>query len=110
MNKKQFEERRKALRAKRILSIQFRLVKSKYKDADRKWHISTTHDMSILGIAFLSEVPYHINDILELQVVMSGVVDIFTGFGQIVRIEKKTKGAYYLIAVKLLKKLPSKKK
>jgi len=108
---KDFEkERRQALRAKRILSIQFRLAQSKAKNTDKNWHLSTTHDMSILGISFLSEIPFLIDDIIELQIVMSGVVDIFKGYGQVVRIQKKTRGSYYLVAVKLVKKLPSAKK
>jgi len=95
-------ERRKALRARRILSIQYRMVKSRYKDGDTQWHLSTTHDMSLLGLAFLSDVPYAIDDALELHVVMSGILDIYKGYGKVVRVERKTTGAFYLIAVKFV--------
>jgi hypothetical protein len=95
-------ERRKALRARRILSIQYRLVKSRYKEGDIQWHLSTTHDMSILGLAFLSDVPYAIDDVLEIQVVMSGILDIYKGYGKVVRVERKATGAFYLIAVKFV--------
>ena len=94
------EERRQAIRAKRILSIQFRLAKSKFRDSDKSWHLSTTYDMSVLGLSFLSEVPFSVEDTLELHVVMSGVLDIFKGYGKVVRVERKESAAFYLIAVK----------
>jgi hypothetical protein len=98
------KERRQAIRAKRILSIQYRLIKNKGKAkvSHTPWYLSTTHDMSILGISFLSEVPFQIRDILEMHVVMSGVLDIFKGEGQVVRVEQKIPGAFYLIAVKFV--------
>ena len=96
------EERRQAVRAKRILSIQYRLAKSKSKDSDKSWHLSTTYDMSVLGLSFLSEVPYSVDDILELHVVMSGVLDIFKGSGKVVRVDRKESAAFYLIAVKFI--------
>jgi len=98
------EERRQSIRAKRILSIQFRLGKSKVKDndTDKSWHLSTTYDMSVLGLSFLSEVPYYVDDTLELHVVMSGVLDIFKGYGKVVRVERKESAAFYLIAVKFI--------
>ena len=96
------EERRQAVRAKRILSIQYRLAKSKFKDCDKSWHLSTTYDMSVLGLSFLSEVPYYVDDSLELNVVMSGVLDIFKGYGKVMRVERKESAAFYLIAVKFV--------
>ena len=89
MSKMIEKERRQALRAKRILSIQYRLARSKAKDADKKWYISTTHAMSILVISFLSEAAFLIDNILELQIIMSGIIDIFKGYGQVTRIQKK---------------------
>lgn len=100
MVKQSVEERRQAIRAKRILSIQYRLSKSKVKDSDKSWHLSTTYDMSVLGLSFLSEVPFYVNDLLELHVVMSGVLDIFKGVGKVVRVERKENAAFYMIAVK----------
>ena len=100
MVKTSAKERRQAARAKRILSIQYRLHKSLIKNADRSWHLSTTHDMSATGLSFLSEVPYLVDDVLELHVVMSGVLDVFKGYGQVVRVERKETGAFYFIAVR----------
>lgn len=102
MVKQSVEERRQAIRAKRILSIQYRLSKSKVKDSDKSWHLSTTYDMSVLGLSFLSEVPFYVNDLLELHVVMSGVLDIFKGVGKVVRVERKETAAFYMIAVKFI--------
>jgi len=99
---KNFRERREAIRAKRILNIQYRLAKSRYKSGDRRWHLSTTHDMSAKGLAFLSDVPYHIGDILELHTVMSGVIDVIKGFGKVIRIEQKRRSAAYLLAVQFV--------
>jgi hypothetical protein len=100
---KQFKlERRRSPRARRVISIQFHLVSSSTKGGDRNWHLSTTNDMSASGLSFVSEVPYAVDDILEVNVVMSGVLDIFKGYGKVVRIEKMADGMLYLIAVKFV--------
>jgi len=97
-----FDERRQAIRSKRILSIQFRLIKGRNKKRENTdWHISTTIDMSSLGVSFAADTAYAIGDILEMQMVMSGVIDIYKGFGQVVRIEQKKEGIF-LIAVKFI--------
>ncbi len=44
MVKQAIEERRSAIRAQRILSIQYRLIQTKTRNADKHWHLSTTHD------------------------------------------------------------------
>jgi len=100
MVKQELSDRRRATRAERILCIQYRLIKSKHKNRDTKWYLSTTQDMSVLGMSFLSEVPFHTDEVLELNVIMSGVLDIYKGLGRVVRVEKKETGAFYLIAVK----------
>ena len=100
MVKQLIGDRRNATRAKRILSIQFRLTKSRYKGGDTHWHLSTTQDMSIMGLSFLSEVHYHIDDILELHVVMSGILDVYKGCGKVIHVQKKETGVFYLIGVK----------
>ncbi len=111
MMKTSAKDRRTAIRAKRILSIQYRLHKSQLKKADRSWHLSTTHDMSAVGLSFLSEVPFLVDDILEMHVIMSGVLDIFKGYGEVVRIERKETGVFYFIAVRFIDlKSPSRKK
>ena len=107
MTEKSILDRRKGIRAQRVLSIQFRLFKKAETTKtieDSPWHHSTTHDMSYSGISFLSTVPFQIDDILELNVVMSGLLDIVDSYGQIVRVQKKEHGAQYIIAVKLISK------
>lgn len=106
MVKQAVTERRDSIRAKRILSIQYRLAKSKLK-SEKIWHLSTTADMSASGLSFLSEIPFQLKDVLEIHVVMSGVLDIVKGFAEVVRVERKVSAAYYLIAVQFVNyKLP----
>ncbi len=105
------EEKRRYIRAKRILSIEFRLARSKGKNRDNAWHLSTTHDMSLGGLSFYTDVEFQVEDFLELRVVMSGILDIFKGYGQVVRVERKRTGAHYLVAIKFIgKELFSKKR
>ncbi len=96
MIQSKIDERRSAIRAKRILSIYHRPTK---KSSASTWHLSTTEDMSLLGLAFTTEQSYTTGEILELRVVMSGVLDIFNGYGTVVRSEKKG-GDYYKAAIK----------
>ncbi len=96
-------ERRKYPRVARILSIQYRLKRSKYKDADKTtWYNSNTHDMSVEGVAFITSRAFMVGDILELQVVMSGILNVVSAEGKIVRIEEKKRDKY-LIGVQLKK-------
>lgn len=109
MVRQSVEDRRQTVRAKRILSIQFRIIKSRVKNFDNLWHLSTTYDMSYSGIAFLSDIAMQVDDIIELQVVMSGILDICKGYAQVVRVERKATGVYYMVAVKFIQS-PRKKK
>lgn len=93
-------ERRDYVRAKRVLSIQYRLKKSKGKKVESEWDLSTTHDMSVGGLSFITKDQFHVGDVLELKVVMSGVLDIFNGEGKVIRVEQKSTGAYFLTAIK----------
>lgn len=96
-------ERRKYPRVARILSIQYRLKKSVYKEADKTtWYNSSTHDMSVDGVAFMTDRSFMVGDILELQVVMSGILSVVSAEGKIVRIEDKKRGKY-LIGMQLKK-------
>lgn len=95
-------ERRKAHRARRIISIQFRRVSGGKDRPDHDWHLSTTYDMSALGLSFMSDVVFCVHDVLELNVVMSGILDIFQGFGKVVRVEHKAQNSLYLIAVEFV--------
>jgi len=92
-------ERRKSLRARRVMSVSHRLFKRNSTKINNPWHLSATQDMCAGGLLFGSNVPYQVNDIVELQVVMAGVLDIFNGFGRVVRVDKKSLGAFYLVAV-----------
>jgi c-di-GMP-binding flagellar brake protein YcgR len=102
MMKTSGRERRIHLRAKRVLSIEFRLSSPKRKNADTTWHLSTTQDMSLGGIAFFSDVEFRVADILEVRVVMSGILDVFKGLVKIVRVEQRSAHSYYLVAVKFV--------
>lgn len=100
-----FVERRKHVRAKRILSIHHRLHKrkGKFQNDTWHWHLSNTHNMSVGGLLFFSDVPYLVGDVIELEVVMSGVLNVFKGFGKVLRVEQKNpRAAYYSIAVKFV--------
>ena len=102
MPKKQisFEERRDSIRANRIITVRHRLVKHNNRKApDPMWQLSTTENMSLSGLLFVSALAYHPGDIVELQVVMSGVLEIFNGFGKVVR-ASRNKGGYYQVGVK----------
>lgn len=96
-----YEERRDSIRAKRIITVRHRLVQHKEKkiDADALWQLSMTENMSLSGALFASAVAYHVGDIVELQVVMSGVLEIFNGYAKVMRVLKQ-KGGHYHIGVK----------
>ncbi|OGX34351.1 MAG: hypothetical protein A3C36_07580 [Omnitrophica WOR_2 bacterium RIFCSPHIGHO2_02_FULL_52_10] len=104
MVKQVVQERRGHMRAKRVLSIQYRLVKSQRKDADHDWLLSTTQDMSPEGLSFYTDREYVKGDILDIHVVMSGVLDVFKGCGEVVRVERKESGACVLAAVRFMDK------
>ncbi len=104
-----FEERRDSIRAKRIITVRHRLVKHKGRKVDSSmWQLSTTHDMSLSGLLFVSAIAYGLEDIIEIQVVMSGVLDIFNGFGKVVR-ASRNKGGYYHVAVQYVELKPKRR-
>ena len=90
------------IRAKRILSIRHRLHKRGARVLDEPWYLSLTENMSVLGVLFTAAAPYCENDILEIEIVMSGVLNIFKGYGRVVRVEKKESGVTFSIAVSLI--------
>ncbi len=96
---KKYEERRDSVRAKRIITVRHRLVRHKGRKAESMWQLSTTENMSLSGLLFVSALEYQADDVVELQVVMSGVLDIFNGFGKVVR-STRNKGGYYHVGVK----------
>ena len=90
--------RRVSVRARRIVTVRHRLFKRSGKKFAAGWMLSTTENMSATGLLFNSPVVYKLNDVVEVQVVMSGILDIFNGVGKVVRVETK-RGGYYYIAV-----------
>ena len=95
------QERRDSIRAKRIVTVRHRLFKHKGKKVSSPWQISMTEDMSFSGLLFVSAIEYEAGDIVEIEVVMSGLLDIFNGFGLVVRREKR-KGGFFHVAVKYI--------
>lgn len=102
MVKLDWSERRSFVRAKRILSIEYQLIKSARRKINPAWHLSTTQDMSLGGLTFFTDVEFRPGDILEVRVVMSGVLDIFKGPCKVIRADRKKSGAYYLTAVQFI--------
>ena len=102
MIKNSIDERRRAIRAPRILSIRHRLHKRKGQVVDYPWYVSITENMSVSGILFNSAAPYFVGDTIELEVVLSGVLDIFKGYAKVVRVQKKDSGVIYAVAVTLI--------
>jgi hypothetical protein len=94
-------ERRGAIRAKRRLAIQHRLIRSRSKQLLTEWSLATTKDMSVTGILFTSNVPYRVNDVVEVEVTMSGVIEIFKSFARVVRVIKNNTSTFD-IAIKLV--------
>lgn len=108
---KQILERRRGIRAKRIITIRHRLSKRNGKALKTDWQLSTTKDMSVSGLLFLSSQEYKKGDVLEVQVVLSGVLDIFNGYAEVVRIDKAKKNIYAAVKYIQVKstKRPAKK-
>lgn len=104
-----FEERRDSIRAKRIITVHHRLIKHNNRKVDSAWQLATTEDMSLSGLLFISALAYHVGDIIELQVIMSGLLDIFNGFGQVIRVSHN-KGGHYRIAVKYVDLKPKRRR
>ena len=99
MIKTNFQERRDSVRVKRIVTVRHRLHKRDNKKRDDIWQLATTEDMSYSGLLFTSVLPYQAGDIVELQVVMSGVLFLFNGYGRVVRVSENKKQGHW-IAVK----------
>lgn len=93
-------ERRQSLRARRVLSIQYRLSKTRRVKPDEDWHLSTTEDMSLDGLSFYSDLEVREGNELDVHVVMSGILDIFKGKARVVRVKKAESGPIYFVAIK----------
>ncbi len=102
MIKKVSKDQREFPRAKRVLSVQYRLCDT--RKADVAWYLSTTQDMSVSGLTFHTDLEFKIKDKLEIRVVMSGILEIFKGYTQVVRIDRKRTGSPCVVAVKFIEK------
>jgi len=91
-----FHDRRDSVRVKRIVTVRHRLFKRDGKKREDIWQLATTEDMSYSGLLFSSVLPYKINDEIELQVVMSGVLYLFNGYGKVVRVAKEKGGTFHI--------------
>ncbi|MBF0485202.1 MAG: hypothetical protein HQL16_01680 [Candidatus Omnitrophica bacterium] len=80
-----FIDRREGIRAARVIAVKHRLIKRGAQKAASEWSLSTTRNMSVSGLLFNSPVSYHKDDVIELEVVMSGMIDIFNGAAVVVR-------------------------
>ena len=96
MSQNSFKERRDSVRVKRIVTVRHRINKRRGKKVQQPWQLSTTEDMSASGLLFASIFPYKVDDVIELQVVMSGVLDLFNGFGKVVRVIKVRENFYHI--------------
>lgn len=101
MIKTNFHDRRDSVRVKRIVTVRHRLHKRESKKYNDVWQLATTEDMSYSGLLFSSALPYKAGDTLELEVVMSGVLYLFKGYGSVIRVGENRKG-YYQIGVKYI--------
>ncbi len=91
-----FHDRRDSVRVKRIVTVRHRLFKREGKKREDIWQLATTEDMSYSGLLFSSALPYKIEDIVELQVVMSGVLYLFNGYGKVVRMVREKGGTFHV--------------
>jgi hypothetical protein len=83
---KSIEERRQGLRADRVIALQHRLVKRGGRKAEAVWSLSTTRNMSYSGLLFMSAQPYKEGDVIELEIVLAGMIDIYNGLAEVVRV------------------------
>ncbi|MBF0594052.1 MAG: PilZ domain-containing protein [Candidatus Omnitrophica bacterium] len=105
---KKGQERRQAIRASRVIAIEHRLVKRNLTKARSNWSLSTTKNMSVSGILFLSSIPYKVGDIVEVSVAISGVIDIAKGNAKVIRVVENGDTSFD-VAVKFITK-PAKKR
>lgn len=99
MSLKETQERRDSVRTRRIITVRHRLVKHKNRQVNGAWQTSVTENMSLSGLLFVAPVAYQVGDHLEVEVVMSGILDIFKGYGEVVRLVRHKAGHYH-VAIK----------
>jgi hypothetical protein len=102
-------ERRRGERVNRVVAIRHRLIARRGSKGASQWSLSTTKNMSYSGFLFLSSTPYFKGDILELQVVMSGVIDIYRGHAEVVRVTEVGSRLFDVGVKNVLPKAPPRK-
>ncbi len=103
--KVEYSEKRGSPRANRVVAIKHRLLKTSSKKVEAEWSLSLTKNMSVTGLLFLSNVPYKTGDVIELNVTMSGVIDIVKGHAQVMRVHENGSHSFD-VAVKLVELKP----
>jgi hypothetical protein len=81
-------ERRDGFRASRVVAVKHRIVDHDSRKTGSQWSLSTTRNMSVSGLLFNSAVAYEPGDLIELEIVMSGVIDIYRGYARVVRVNE----------------------
>ena len=99
VNMKNFVDRREGVRANRVVAVKHRLVKRSGKKQPGVWSLSSTKNMSVSGLLFMSPVPYKLGDMIELEVVISGVIEIYNGLAKVIRIHESS-GRSFDVAAK----------
>ena len=102
-------ERRNGERVNRVVAIRHRLIKRSGRKSPSEWSLSSTKNMSHSGLLFLSSTPYRIGDVLEIQVVMSGIIDVYCGYAEVVRVAEIGSTSFDIGVKNLLPKAPPRK-
>jgi hypothetical protein len=102
-------ERRNGERVSRVVAVRHRLIKRLGRKSPTEWSLSTTKNMSHSGFLFLSTIAYRKGDVLELQVVMSGLIDVYRGQAQVVRVTEVGSSLFDVGVRNLLPKAPPRK-
>ena len=102
MNKIQVKDKRLHPRAERVLSLEFRLISDQESRRDHSWRLSMTTDVSRGGVAFYTDANLKNQDVIEMKIIMSGMIEIYSGFAKVVRVDKRESAAYALIAAQFI--------
>lgn len=98
---KNYVEQRDGLRAERSLAVRHRLVRQGRKIVDGAWSRSETSNMSVSGLLFVSPVEYKVADRIELEIVLTEMIEIYSGLAEVLRVSHLPGGGYQ-IAVKYI--------
>jgi hypothetical protein len=102
------DERRQTVRADRVFAIKHCLVRRNARSAPGLCALSTTRNMSATGLLFLSETFYKVGDIIHVNVVVSGIVDVVNGNARVVRVVENGSTSFD-VAVHFIQDVPPKR-